>query len=195
MDQVQGDALPATKFQIFSGLLKASRSADGRMRLHGVASSTTKDLHGDTMEASAIEDMERAANNNLTIFLNHSYEVPEDVAGSVESARMKTRGVSHSGDPNYDLDMDILINDANPRAVKAVEAIEARSWASRSARSSLRAGPARRRAAPTRSTTSNSWRPRSLASRPTPAAGSSTQPSRCEAWRRTPSPSRSASRP
>jgi HK97 family phage prohead protease len=116
--------MPSTKFQIFSGILKASRSSDGRMRLHGVASSTTKDLHGDTMQSSAIEDMERAANNNLTIFLNHSYDVPEDVAGSVESARMKTRGADTEGNPNYDLDMDILVNDANERAVKAFEAIE-----------------------------------------------------------------------
>lgn len=112
------------EFQIFSGILKATRSTDGKMRLHGVASSTTRDLHGDTMMASAIEDMERAANNNLTIFLNHSYEVPEDVAGSVERAHMKTRGVDANGNPNYDLDMDILVNDANPRAVKAFEAIE-----------------------------------------------------------------------
>lgn len=117
-------AIEGTEFTIFSGILKASRAADGRMRLHGIASSTTKDLHGDTMSPSAIEDMETAANNNLTIFLNHSYEVPEDVAGSVEAARMKTRGVSDLGDPNHDLDMDILINDANPRAVQAFEAIE-----------------------------------------------------------------------
>jgi len=127
MDHIQtaiDTALPSSKFQIFSGILKASRSADGRMRLHGVASSTTKDLHGDTMEQSALEDMERAANNNLTIFLNHSYDVPEDVAGSVEGARMQTRGADHVGNPNYDLDFDILVNDANPRAVKAFEAIE-----------------------------------------------------------------------
>lgn len=113
-----------TKFQIFSGLLKTSRSQDGKMRLHGVASSTTRDLHGDVMESSALEDMERSANNNLTIFLNHSYDIPEDVAGSVERAALKTRGADHEGNPNYDLDMDILINDANPRAVKAFEAIE-----------------------------------------------------------------------
>lgn len=119
MDMIEG-----TKFQIFSGLLKTSRSQDGKMRLHGVASSTTRDLHGDVMESSALEDMERSANGNLTIFLNHSYEVPEDVAGSVERAALKTRGADHEGNPNYDLDMDILINDANPRAVKAFEAIE-----------------------------------------------------------------------
>lgn len=124
MDQIIDNALPATKFQIFTGILKASKSVDGRMRLHGVASSTTKDMHGDRIEASAIEDMLSAANKNLTIFLNHSYNVPEDVAGSVEAARMNTRGVTDTGDPNHDLDMDILINDANPRAVQAFEAIE-----------------------------------------------------------------------
>lgn len=128
MDQIQAAidaATPSTRFQIFSGLLKASRSpSDGRMRLSGIASSTTRDLHGDTMQASAIEDMERSANNNLTIFLNHSYEVPEDVAGSVESAKMRTRGVDALGNPNYDLDVSILINDANERAVKTFEAIE-----------------------------------------------------------------------
>lgn len=118
------DQIPATKFQIYSGILKASRSADGKMRLHGVASSTTKDLHGDVMAETALEDMERAANNNLTIFLNHSYDVPEDVGGSVENARMKTRGVDGNGNPNKDLDMDILINESNDRAVKTFEAIE-----------------------------------------------------------------------
>ena len=127
MDEIQtavDTVMPETKFKIYSGLLKASRTADGKMRLHGVASSTTRDLHGDTMEASALEDMERSANQNLTIFLNHSYDVPEDVAGSVEKAIMKTRGADQDGNPNYDLDMDILVNDANPRAVKTFEAIE-----------------------------------------------------------------------
>lgn len=127
MDTIQtavDTVMPGGKFQIFSGILKASREGDGRMKLHGVASSTTRDLHGDTMEQSALEDMERAANNNLTIFLNHSYDVPEDVAGSVERASMRLRGADHVGNPNYDLDFDILVNDANPRAVKAFEAIE-----------------------------------------------------------------------
>jgi HK97 family phage prohead protease len=113
-----------TEFRIFTGLLKTSRSNDGKLRLHGVASSTTKDLHGDVMLASAIEDMERAANNNLTIFLNHSYNVPEDVGGSVEKAKSLIRGVDQDGNPNIDLNFDILINDSNARAVQTFEAIE-----------------------------------------------------------------------
>lgn len=116
-DPVRGDFVPAA--------LKASKGPDGKMRLHGIASSTVKDLHGDTMLATALEDMERAANQNLTIFGNHSYDVPEDVYGSVERAAMRPAGaVDGNGDPIHDLDFDIVVNDKNDRAVKTWEAID-----------------------------------------------------------------------
>jgi HK97 family phage prohead protease len=109
------------RFKIFAPMLKASLDGDGRRRLHGIASSTIKDRHGDTMTESALMDMERSANNNLTIFLNHSYMVPEDVAGSVERAVLR----SHPQDANvHDLTLDIAINESNPRAVSAWEAIQ-----------------------------------------------------------------------
>jgi len=109
------------KFKIFAPMLKASLDSDGRKRLHGIASSTIKDRHGDTMTESALMDMERSANNNLTIFLNHSYMVPEDVAGSVERAVLR----SHPQDASvHDLTLDIAINESNPRAVSAWEAIQ-----------------------------------------------------------------------
>lgn len=114
----------AIPFKIFSGLLKAYRGADGKLRLKGVASSTVKDRHGDTMERTALEDMVTAANDNLTIFLNHSYNVPEDVAGSVETAGMIERGADNVGSPIWDLDFDIVVNETNPRAIKSFEAIE-----------------------------------------------------------------------
>jgi len=105
--------------------LKAVRDPDGKMRLQGIASSTIKDLHGDTMLLSALEDMERAANNGLTIFGNHSYEVPEDVYGQTESAVIKQAGtVDRNGDPIYDLRFTIVMNDENERAVKTFKAIE-----------------------------------------------------------------------
>jgi HK97 family phage prohead protease len=108
-------------FKIFAPMLKASMGTDGKMRLHGIASSTVKDRHGDTMNPSALVDMERSANNNLTIFLNHEYKVPEDVAGHVERAFVR----SHPQDPDiHDLSLDIVINDKNERAVKAWEAID-----------------------------------------------------------------------
>lgn len=124
MEMIDGSVKGLGEFKIFTGLLKSSRGSDGKMRLHGIASSTTKDLHGDIMTASAIEDMEAAANRNLTIFLNHSYNVPEDVGGSVERAVSRVIGVDSDGNPSVDLAFDIVVNDANPRAVAAFEAIE-----------------------------------------------------------------------
>ena len=70
------DTLPSAQFKILTGTLKAFSGEDGRKRLSGVASSTVRDLHGDTMSQTAILDIERAANDTLTIFLNHSYIVP-----------------------------------------------------------------------------------------------------------------------
>ena len=108
-------------FQIFAPMLKSSLGPDGKMRLHGIASSTVKDRHGDTMTLSALSDMERSAQNNLTIFLNHEYRVPEDVAGSVERALIR----SHPQDADvHDLVLDIIVNESNERAVKAWEAIQ-----------------------------------------------------------------------
>jgi hypothetical protein len=114
---------PDVKFNIFSGLLKASKDAEGAMRLHGVASSTVKDLHGDDMEQSALDDMMATANAGLTIFLNHSYEVPEDMGGWVERAAVAKRGTKEDGSPIWDLDFDVLINGVNPRAVASWEGI------------------------------------------------------------------------
>ena len=112
--------MTAQMFKIFAPMLKASMGPDGKMRLHGIASSTVKDRHGDTMNPSALSDMERSANNNMTIFLNHEYRVPEDVAGSVERAIIR----SHPQDSSiHDLALDIIVNQSNERAVKAWEAI------------------------------------------------------------------------
>lgn len=107
-------------FKIFIPLLKTSKDADGRMRFHGTASSTIKDRHGDTITLTALGEMERSAAENMTIFLNHEYKVPEDVAGSVERAI-----IAKTADPNvHDLQLDIVVNSANERAVKAWEAID-----------------------------------------------------------------------
>lgn len=87
--------------------------------LEGVASSSIKDRHGDTILPSALIDMEKAARNNLTIFLNHSYDVPEDVAGSVKHAEIASSAVDESGNPIFDLAYKVKIDRTNARAVKA----------------------------------------------------------------------------
>jgi phage head maturation protease len=110
---------PETKFEFYSAsLLKASTTPEGRKMLHGVASSTTKDLHGDTILRSALEDMERTA-VGMTIFLNHSYAVPADVAGTVTKAIIKQDGVDQNHDPNYSLLFDIEVEDDNPEALRS----------------------------------------------------------------------------
>jgi hypothetical protein len=122
------------RFQIFSGVLMAYtasvKQADGSERevkmLRGIASSTVKDLHGDRMTDNAIAKMEQSAKSNMTIFLNHSYEVPEDVAGSVVTA-WSTKDVTETtadGNPVALLHFEISINEPNERAVKAWTAIQ-----------------------------------------------------------------------
>lgn len=108
------------KFEAFSldgEMLKASVSPDGKKMIHGVASSTTKDLHGDTILLSALEDMERSA-VGLTVYLNHKYEVPDDVGGTITKAIIRQKGVDEKGDPNYQLEVDIEVEDDNEAAVK-----------------------------------------------------------------------------
>jgi HK97 family phage prohead protease len=110
------------KFKIFSGLLKAYKSDDGVRRLKTTASSTIKDHAKDRMLESAIHEMARTAKDNMTIFLNHRYSVPEDVLGSTEDAVIRQVG---SGDDGtiYDLDLDVRVDESNPRAVQTWESL------------------------------------------------------------------------
>lgn len=109
-------------FKVFAPRLKAARSDDGRMTLHGVASSTIKDLHGDQMTLNALRDMERTA-MGMTVFLNHSYTVPEDVGGTVVGVRLEM----WPDGTGADLPIDIEVNQSNPRALNAFESIENRT--------------------------------------------------------------------
>lgn len=100
------------KFNIVTGLLKAYEGGDGLKRLRTTASSTVLDLGGDQMELSALNSMAATAQQNMTIFLNHKYQVPEDVLGSVEAVAIKDAGGV------WDLDFDIRVEESNERAVK-----------------------------------------------------------------------------
>jgi HK97 family phage prohead protease len=122
---VSGDYKVAD-FKMFTGMLKAvGDDGDGKLRIRGIASSTVRDRHGDRMERTALKDMERAANDNLTIFVNHSYNVPEDVIGSAESAVLKRRAeTDEDGNPLYDLELQVVLDEGNPRALKTFEAVQ-----------------------------------------------------------------------
>jgi phage head maturation protease len=114
--------VPATdRFEIFSmetELVKAYEDPTTKKKMfRGVASSTTKDLHGDTILLSALEDMEKSA-VGLTMFLNHSYDVPGDVGGTITKAITKQKGVDEKGDPNYQLEIEGEVEEDNDEALK-----------------------------------------------------------------------------
>ena len=120
-------ALPdeGPSFKMFSGALKAYSDSDGRKMLSCTASSSVEDLHGDTITAACVSDMgPQAKRKSMVIFLNHSYDVPEDVFGYVADARTVSRATDAAGAGIMDLDLDIVLNEANPRAIATYEAIK-----------------------------------------------------------------------
>lgn len=117
----------APSFKIFSGALKAYEKGDGTSRkyLRCTASSTVKDLHGDFMTAECVQGMApQAKSKGMTIFLNHSYKVPEDVFGKTADAVIVQRSNDENGNAIYDLDLEIELNESNERAIKTYESIK-----------------------------------------------------------------------
>lgn len=116
------------KFKIFTGTMKAFEKEENgvsRKYLSCTASSTIEDLHGDYMTDECVMDMApQAAAKGMTIFLNHSYKWPEDVAGKTVGARVVQRGHDDTGKPIYDLDLEIQLNESNERAVASYTAIK-----------------------------------------------------------------------
>src|SRR5690349_2034805 len=93
------DALAAglPVFKVVSdGAIKAYKDEDGVRRFSLTASSEADDLVGDFFAEKALKRMESAA-PGTTMFLNHSYEVPEDVFGAVEKATLERKTVELQG--------------------------------------------------------------------------------------------------
>jgi HK97 family phage prohead protease len=78
------------------------------------------------MTLSALKSMEETAKQNMTVFLNHNYNVPDDIFGSVTDARIVKRYDQESGQDVYDLDVDVRVvgEDENPLAMKTYRAIK-----------------------------------------------------------------------
>ena len=113
-------------FKVFTNALKAYEGPNGDLFVTGTTSSTIRDLHGDEMTLNAIETMANTAKQNMTIFLNHNYNVPQDLFGSVKDARVVKRYDVESNSEVYDLDIDVLVckEDENPEAMRAFKAIK-----------------------------------------------------------------------
>lgn len=110
---------PNVVFKIGVPTLVCSRDeATGRPRIEGTASSTVVDSHGDEITLSAQRKMVASA-KGMTIFMNHGYEVPKDVFGSVSKAQLiATRDVdAKTGKPIYDMRIGIDVADSNPLAL------------------------------------------------------------------------------
>ena len=110
-----------TKFNIYSGLLRAYES-DGKKRFRATASSSVRDRHGDIIRQSALERMVKDA-QGMTLFLNHEYNVPEDIMGSTDKASLFERGLDGEGNAIVDLDIEGVVAESNPRALQAWEAL------------------------------------------------------------------------
>lgn len=118
---IDGAAAPEIRFNLLSRdgeFITAEVSPTGKKIFRGVASSTTRDLHGDVILKSALDDMEQSA-VGMTIFLNHSYEVPEDVGGTCTKAVVRQKGVDQDGEPNWQLEVESEVEEENERALKS----------------------------------------------------------------------------
>lgn len=105
---------------------KDDETGEDEFYIKGIASSTVKDLHGDTILPSALIDMERQANDNLTILLNHQGRAPEDIGGQVVKASIQSSATDpETGAPIYDLAFEkIRIAKENPRAVQTFRSMQ-----------------------------------------------------------------------
>jgi starvation-inducible DNA-binding protein len=70
--------------------------------------------------------MADTARQNMTVFLNHNYNVPEDLFGSATNAEIVKRYDAETGQEVYDLDLNIRVvnEDENPEALRAYRAIK-----------------------------------------------------------------------
>jgi hypothetical protein len=118
--------MSAPVFKVFTGPMETyTKSVEGveRKFIKTTASSTVEDRKGHEFSVEALKKMGTAA-NGMTIFLNHEYRVPEDLFGTVVDADAKHAGFDSEKNAVWDLDLDVMVNDANPRAVQAWDAYE-----------------------------------------------------------------------
>jgi hypothetical protein len=107
-----------THFKVFTR--EAVVHPEAPNRVFAIGSSTVRDLQGDVMEVSALRDMELAP-VGLLCYLNHKYELPEDVAGALAASPE----IVYVGQGIVDLRIEIDVEVGNPRMLRTYEMIKA----------------------------------------------------------------------
>lgn len=105
-------------FEVYTEALKVDENAEsGHFVVSTVGSSTVQDLQGDTMTLTALDDMTRVP-DNLLCFLNHSYQIPEDLFGGLYGKPwiQSSNGIA-------DLHISIDAEVTNPRAAQTYNMI------------------------------------------------------------------------
>lgn len=103
-------------FSLFTAGIESDRHYPDLV--HMVGSSTEVDMQGDMMSLHALNDMTRCA-PNLTIWLNHDYNLPDSLFGSMKGAPsiMHKEGVA---DLHFDADVEM----SNPKAAQVKKYID-----------------------------------------------------------------------
>jgi phage head maturation protease len=103
----------AYDFKIYSASIDVMEETD-ILTMKSVSSSTIEDLQGDAMEITALQDMERAPDNQ-NVLLNHEQRIPEDLMGGLISSKIVLeKGIA-------DLHDVFEVDQVNPRAMMAYQ--------------------------------------------------------------------------
>ncbi|HEY6013544.1 MAG TPA: DUF6582 domain-containing protein, partial [Candidatus Limnocylindrales bacterium] len=103
----------------------AGPDAKGRRRFKAIASSTAKDLRGDEMQMSAMEDMVAAFRRGLNVFMDHEHTA-QNIFGRTDSAEIRDSGQidPRNGARIWDLHVAGTVNEPNKKAMELADSID-----------------------------------------------------------------------
>jgi hypothetical protein len=104
--------IAVSDFQIFTSSMEVDENNENIVRM--VGSSTEQDLQGDTMTLQALVDMTKV-DPALTIWLNHEYDLPDKLFGSLCEAPILQQQAGIA-----DLHLAVDVEMSNPAAVKTL---------------------------------------------------------------------------
>lgn len=103
----------------------SGEDAKGRRRFKAIASSTAKDMRGDEMQMSAMEDMVASFRRGLNVFMDHNHTA-ENVFGRTDSAYIQDSGQRdpRNGAVIWDLHVGGTVNEPNKKAMELADSID-----------------------------------------------------------------------